>query len=83
MRPLVSTATLPQPQPPPLWKPSLLQLQGASGFGTPVALAAPMLSSLGHDPLLTVVCLLIMNTLATQFGAVGTPIWFGFGELGG
>ena len=42
-----------------------------------------MLSSLGHDPLLTVVCLLIMNTLATQFGAVGTPIWFGFGELGG
>jgi lactate permease len=41
---------------------------GASGFGTPVALAAPMLASLGHDPLLTVVCLLIMNTLATQFG---------------
>lgn len=41
---------------------------GASGFGTPVALAAPMLSSLGHDPLLTVVCLLIMNTFATQFG---------------
>jgi hypothetical protein len=27
-----------------------------------------MLASLGHDPLLTVVCLLIMNTLATQFG---------------
>lgn len=41
---------------------------GASGFGTPVALAAPMLASLGHDPLLTVVCLLVMNTFATQFG---------------
>jgi hypothetical protein len=34
-----------------------------------VALAAPMLASLGHDPLLTIVCLLIMNTFATQFGA--------------
>jgi hypothetical protein len=33
-----------------------------------VALAAPMLASLGHNPLNTVVCLLIMNTLATQFG---------------
>ncbi|WIA11159.1 hypothetical protein OEZ85_011296 [Tetradesmus obliquus] len=56
-------------------------VEGASGFGTPVALAAPMLASLGHAPLNTVACLLIMNTLATQFGAVGTPIWFGFGEL--
>lgn len=46
----------------------LLVAVGASGFGTPVALAAPMLASLGHDPLLTVVCLLIMNTFATQFG---------------
>jgi hypothetical protein len=41
---------------------------GASGFGTPVALAAPMLASLGHAPIPTVTCLLIMNTLATQFG---------------
>jgi hypothetical protein len=41
---------------------------GASGFGTPVALAAPMLASLGHEPLATVACLLVMNTLATQFG---------------
>lgn len=57
-------------------------VEGASGFGTPVALAAPMLSSLGHDPLCSVVVLLVTNTLATQFGAVGTPIWFGFGVLG-
>jgi L-lactate permease len=41
-----------------------------------------MLSSLGHAPIPSVACLLIMNTLATQFGAVGTPIWFGFGDLG-
>ncbi len=43
-------------------------VEGASGFGTPVALASPMLASLGHDPFNTVVCGLIMNTLATQFG---------------
>jgi hypothetical protein len=30
-----------------------------------------MLASLGHDPLLTVVCLLVMNTFATQFGEWG------------
>eukprot|EP01025_Chloroclados_australasicus_P003894 TRINITY_DN10928_c1_g3_i4.p1 TRINITY_DN10928_c1_g3~~TRINITY_DN10928_c1_g3_i4.p1 ORF type:complete len:353 (-),score=27.17 TRINITY_DN10928_c1_g3_i4:103-1161(-) len=57
-------------------------IEGASGFGTPVALASPMLASLGHDPFLAVVTCLIMNTLATQFGAVGTPIWFGLDGLG-
>jgi lactate permease len=48
---------------------------GASGFGTPVALAAPMLASLGHAPINTVVCLLIMNTLATQFGELAGPVY--------
>lgn len=57
-------------------------VEGASGFGTPVALASPMLTELGHDPIQTIACCLIMNALATQFGAVGTPIWFGFGGLG-
>jgi len=57
-------------------------VEGASGFGTPTALAAPMLAELGHDGISTVVCCLIMNTLATPFGAVGTPIWFGFSGLG-
>lgn len=56
-------------------------IEGASGFGTPAALAAPMLVELGHSPFQSVICLLIMNTLATPFGAVGTPIWFGFGGL--
>lgn len=53
-------------------------VEGASGFGTPVALAAPMLASLGHDKVLTVSALLVFNTFATVFGAVGTPVWFGF-----
>lgn len=57
-------------------------VEGASGFGTPVALGAPMLISLGHPKLESVVVLLLANTFATVFGAAGTPIWFGFGSLG-
>jgi L-lactate permease len=57
-------------------------VEGASGFGTPVALAAPMLVSTGHPALESVVVLLVFNTLCTVWGAVGTPIWFGFGTLG-
>lgn len=57
-------------------------VEGASGFGTPAALGAPMLVSVGHPPMESVVTLLIFNTFATVWGAVGTPIWFGFGSLG-
>ena len=57
-------------------------IEGASGFGTPVALAAPMLVSLGHPPVAAITCALIMNAPATIFGAVGTPVWFGFDDLG-
>lgn len=56
-------------------------VEGASGFGTPVALGAPMLVSTGHGALESVVTLLIFNTFATVWGAVGTPIWFGLGEV--
>lgn len=57
-------------------------VEGAAGFGTPAALGAPMLASLGYKKLDAVVLLLMFNTLATVWGAVGTPIWFGFGNLG-
>lgn len=57
-------------------------IEGCSGFGTPTALSAPLLCELGYDPLDAVVTCLIMNTLATPFGAAGTPIWFGFDNLG-
>jgi L-lactate permease len=43
-------------------------IEGASGFGTPVALAAPMLVSLGHPPVETISCCLIMNSLSTVYG---------------
>lgn len=52
-------------------------LEGAAGFGTPPALSAPVLVALGHPPINTIVCVLLMDTLATPFGAVGTPLWFG------
>ena len=59
-----------------------MMVEGASGFGTPVALGAPMLISLGHPKFESVVVLLLANTFATVFGAAGTPIWYGFGNLG-
>lgn len=46
-------------------------IEGASGFGTPVALGAPMLASLGHPKFGSIVTLLVMNTFATVWGAAG------------
>jgi lactate permease len=46
-------------------------VEGASGFGTPVALGAPMLASLGYPKFQSVVTLLLMNTFATVWGAAG------------
>ena len=60
-----------------------VMIEGASGFGTPVALGAPMLVSTGHPAFESVVLLLVFNTFATVWGAVGTPIWFGFGSVDG
>jgi lactate permease len=57
-------------------------IEGASGFGTPPALAAPILVGLGFDPLKVAILCLMMNTVPVSFGAVGTPTWFGFGGLG-
>lgn len=57
-------------------------IEGASGFGTPVALAAPLLVGLGFDAFRVALLCLVMNSVPVSFGAVGTPTWFGFGELG-
>ena len=57
-------------------------IEGASGFGTPVAIAVPILISLGFEPLKVVIAVLIFNSIPVSFGAVGTPTWFGFGSLG-
>ena len=57
-------------------------IEGASGFGTPPALAAPILVGLGFAPLKAAILCLMMNTVPVSFGAVGTPTWFGLGGLG-
>lgn len=56
-------------------------IEGASGFGTPAAIAAPLLVGLGFAPLKVVVFTLILNSVPVSFGAVGTPTWFGFSSL--
>lgn len=56
-------------------------IEGASGFGTPAALAAPLLISLGLPPMRVAVFCLMMNSFPVSFGAVGTPTWYGFGAL--
>ncbi|MDR1686906.1 MAG: L-lactate permease [Desulfovibrio sp.] len=54
-------------------------IEGAAGFGTPAALAAPLLLSLGFPPLASAVLCLCFNSFPVTFGAVGTPILVGFG----
>lgn len=49
-------------------------IEGAAGFGTPAALAAPLLVSLGFAPLAAASIALIYNSTAVTFGAVGTPV---------
>ncbi|MDO4643031.1 MAG: L-lactate permease [Cardiobacteriaceae bacterium] len=56
-------------------------IEGASGFGTPAAIAAPILVGLGFKPMQVAVFTLVMNSVPVSFGAVGTPTWFGFGQL--
>ncbi|KAI8472377.1 MAG: L-lactate permease-domain-containing protein [Monoraphidium minutum] len=57
-------------------------IEGIGGFGAPVALGAPMLVALGHEPLPAVVALVILNCLASHLGTVGMMVWFSFGSLG-
>ena len=56
-------------------------IEGASGFGTPAAIAAPLLVGLGFDPVRVSILTLTVNSVPTTFGAVGTPIWFGFSQV--
>src|SRR5215510_5882983 len=49
-------------------------IEGAAGFGTPVAISAAMLIGLGFRPLLAAGVALIGNTAPVAFGALGTPL---------
>ncbi len=49
-------------------------LEGAAGFGAPVAISGAMLVGLGFNPLYAAGICLIANTAPVAFGSVGTPI---------
>ena len=56
-------------------------LEGAAGFGTPGALAAPLFIGLGFPPLAAAVFGLFFNAPCPPFGAAGTPIIGGVGAV--
>ncbi|WP_286975343.1 L-lactate permease [Pseudomonas sp.] len=52
-------------------------IEGASGFGTPAAVAAPLLVALGFPALAAVVLGMMVQSTPVSFGAVGTPMLVG------
>lgn len=52
-------------------------LEGASGFGTPAAIVAPLLVALGFPAMAAVMIGLMIQSTAVTFGAVGTPVLVG------
>ena len=52
-------------------------LEGAAGFGAPVAITAALLVGLGFNPLYAAGLCLIANTAPVAFGAMGIPIIVG------
>lgn len=54
-------------------------IEGAAGFGTPAAVAVPLLVGLGFPGMAAVVAGMIIQSTPVSFGAVGTPILLGAG----
>ena len=52
-------------------------IEGASGFGTPAAIAAPLLVAIGFPALAAVMLGMMVQSTPVSFGAVGTPIIIG------
>ncbi|WP_281645833.1 L-lactate permease [Parendozoicomonas sp. Alg238-R29] len=52
-------------------------IEGASGFGTPAAIAAPLLVAIGFPALAAVMVGMMIQSTPVSFGAVGTPIIIG------
>jgi lactate permease len=57
-------------------------IEAAAGFGTPAALAGPLLVSLGFPPMAAAMITLVCDSTAVSFGAVGTPVTSALGALG-
>lgn len=52
-------------------------IEGASGFGTPAAVVAPLMLALGFPAMAAVMVGLIIQSTPVSFGAVGTPMLVG------
>ena len=52
-------------------------IEGAAGFGTPAAVAVPLLVALGFPAMAAVMAGMIIQSTPVSFGAVGTPILVG------
>ncbi len=55
-------------------------IEGASGFGTPAAIAAPLLVAIGFPALAAVLLGMMIQSTPVSFGAVGTPILVGINK---
>lgn len=51
-----------------------LFLEGAAGFGTAIALAAPLLVGFGFSPVRSLTLVLLGHAVGVSFGAIGTPV---------
>ncbi len=56
-------------------------IEGSAGFGTPAALAAPLLLALGFPAMAAAVICLVFNSVPVTYGAIGTPILVGLNFL--
>lgn len=54
-------------------------IEGASGFGTPAAVAVPLMVGLGFPAMAAVVAGMIIQSTPVSFGALGTPMLVGVG----
>lgn len=52
-------------------------IEGSAGFGTPAAVAVPLLITLRFPPLAAVICGMTIQSTPVSFGALGTPILLG------
>ena len=54
-------------------------IEGSAGFGTPAAVAVPLMVGLGFPAMAAVVAGMIIQSTPVSFGAMGTPILVGVG----
>ncbi|OMP67843.1 L-lactate permease [Domibacillus epiphyticus] len=52
-------------------------IEGSAGFGTPAAIAAPLLVAIGFPAMAAVMVSLIIQSTPVSFGAIGTPLQIG------